>query len=102
MGIAGNRIHRRSRRARPVRAPVRDRAGHTACPDSHDRVFHSALLVANLRHRPDRRIDLRPFAAGVGSDRGFRPGTVRLLYSRLDSCRSMGCGASGYALRLGS
>ncbi len=54
MGIVGNRLHRRSRRAGRVRAPVRDRGGHTPWTDSPGRVFHPALLVANLRHRPHR------------------------------------------------
>lgn len=54
MGIAGNRIHRGSRPAGRVRALVCDRAGDTAWPGSSGRVFHPALLVANLRDRPNR------------------------------------------------
>jgi cytoskeletal protein CcmA (bactofilin family) len=54
MGIAGDRVYCRSRGAGRVRAPVRDRAGDTACSDSPVRFFHPALLVANLRDRPDR------------------------------------------------
>lgn len=53
MGIAGYRICRGSCRAGGMRAPVRNNCGHTDWTDSSGRVFHTALLVANLRYRPN-------------------------------------------------
>jgi cytoskeletal protein CcmA (bactofilin family) len=54
MGVLGVRIYRRCRTAGRLRAAVRDHLGNTAGPDSPARVFYPALLVANLRDRPNR------------------------------------------------
>ena len=50
---AGNRTCRGSCRAGGMRAPVSNNCGHTDWTDSSGRVFHTALLVANLCYRPN-------------------------------------------------